>query len=117
MSMLFRNRWFALLWLAMTVASASLFVGEDGGAAKLLDSAKQIRTQREQLQNVLPVSSQLVESETSDFTQPVLLPGGDLDADPHNAKPGDVFIDAVSARRVRIVGREASVTQVPTEAQ
>ncbi len=117
MSMLFRNRWFALLWLAMTLASASLFVGDDGGAAKLLDSAKQIRTQREQLQQIPPSSSRLVEAEAGDSPPPVLLPAGDLDADPLNPKPGDVFIEAVSGRRVRIVGREASAAQVPAEAQ
>ena len=108
MSQLFRNRWLALLWLATTLFSASLFVGDDGGAEKLHDTAEQIRAQRQQLQAVPTPSSRMIQAEQDGTATPLLLPADDLDADPHNPKPGDVFIDAVSGRRVRIVARETS---------
>lgn len=115
MSRLFRNRWFALLWMVTTIASASLFVSDEGGAAKLLDTAEQIRTQRQQLQHLQRSSVQLVEAEAEDAALPVLLPAGDLNADPHDPQPGDVFIDAVSGRRVRIVGRSSSAEPVTSD--
>ena len=115
MSQLFRNRWFALLWLASTLASASLFVGDDGGAEKLRDTAEQIRAQRQQLQNASTHSSHVTEADSGDAAPPLLLPAGDLGADPNDPKPGDVFIDAVSGRRVRIVGRQSSAEPVAAD--
>jgi hypothetical protein len=64
-----------------------------------------------------PTSSHVIEAAPVDTTLPLLLPAGDLNADPQNPKPGDVFIDAVSGRRVQIIAREASTVPVATELQ
>lgn len=117
MSQLFRNRWFALLWMALTVASASFFVGEDGGAAKLLDSAEQIRTERQQLESAALSSPHESANEAEESPMPVLLPADDLNADPLNPKPGDVFIEAVSGQRVRIVGPAVPAPAIPADPQ
>jgi hypothetical protein len=106
LSLLFRNRWFALLYLAMTIASAAFFVGEQGGAALVRDSANQIRTERERLQNPSPSTPHVFEAEVDEGAMPMLLPGDDPKADPQNPKPGDEFIDAMSGERVKIVSRE-----------
>ena len=107
---MFRNRWLALLWVAVTAASASLFVGEDGGVERLTESARQIQAQRTALA-AEPVSVP-VEADPVEPVLPPLLPAGE-GGDPANPQVGDVFIDPVSGNRVRVVGRSASAAYVP----
>lgn len=42
LKLLFSNRWIALLWVAGTLASVSLFVGEDGAVENLGKSVQQV---------------------------------------------------------------------------
>ena len=101
----------------MTLASASVFVGDDGGAAKLIDTAEQIRTGRQQLDQAAQSTPTVIESEPEEPSLPMLLPAGDLNADPRDPQPGDVFIDALSGRKVQIVAREGSAGPVDPDAQ
>jgi hypothetical protein len=114
-TLLFRNRWFALAWVGLTLASVSLFVGKDGGADRLTESAAQVRAQREMLERVanpeLPSSPGLDPS--SEAEPPLLrsIPGSA--ADPANPQAGDVFIDPATGRRIRAVRRDEAAGYPP----
>lgn len=45
--LLFRSRWFALIWAALTLASIAAFVSKGGGVDKLDTATAQLRAQRE----------------------------------------------------------------------
>jgi hypothetical protein len=47
--LLFRSRWFALLWAGVTLASIGAFVSEGGGTDKLDDTAQDVREQRQMM--------------------------------------------------------------------
>ena len=112
-SLLFRNRWFAVGYVALTIASASLFVGSDGGADKLAQTTKQLQAQRAafsqasaRLQAAPATPPPGRPSPAPTTTLPLLqaLPGSN--ADPAHPKVGDVFINPVTGDRVRAVRRE-----------
>lgn len=45
--LLFRSRWFALIWAAFTLISIAIFVSKGGGAEKIDSASAQLRAQRE----------------------------------------------------------------------
>ncbi len=45
--LLFRSRWFALVWAALTLISIAAFVAKGGGVEKLDKAAAELRAQRE----------------------------------------------------------------------
>jgi hypothetical protein len=52
--LLFRNRWIALLWVGMTLASIGAFVSEGGGTDRLGDTAEDVREQRSMMADDTP---------------------------------------------------------------
>jgi hypothetical protein len=113
--LLFSNRWFALAWVALTTASVATFFAKDGGADRLAATAQQIHAQRSMLQaaasepaHVVEVSDEPPAPETMGL-QP--LPGSS--ADPANPRPGDVFLDPATGRRVRAVSRDETAGLEP----
>jgi hypothetical protein len=112
-SLLFRNRWFAVGYVAVTLASVSLFVGRDGGADKLAQTTKQLQAQRAAYSEAAarleaaPMTSPAPQPSAAPASElPLLqaLPGSN--ADPANPKIGDVFINPLTGDRVRAVRRE-----------
>ena len=112
-SLLFRNRWFAVGYVALTLASASLFVGREGAADKLAQTAKQLQAQR------TAYSEAAARLEAAPMTPPSRQPSAETpgglpllqalpgsNADPANPKIGDVFIYPLTGGRVRAVRRE-----------
>lgn len=113
-SLLFRNRWFAVGYVVVTLISASVFVGQGGGAQQLAQTTRQLQAQRAaySAEVVRPV---VVKTAPPPSPQPSLepapegpllqaLPGSN--ADPANPKIGDVFVNLVTGQRVRAVRRE-----------
>lgn len=100
-SLLFRNRWFALGWVALTLLSASLFVGKDGGADMIARSTERIEEQRRALSAAPPPSA----APDAAAEVPVLeaLPG--KPGDPASPQVGDVFVDPATGLRLRAVRR------------
>jgi hypothetical protein len=118
-SLLFRNRWFALGYVVLTLVSASLFVGHGGGADRLAQTTRQLRAQRAMYSAANATSGKVPLSQPMDAPAVPPSPSGEpasglpllqalpgSDADPANPKVGDVFIDSVTGQRVRAVRRE-----------
>ena len=112
-SLLFRNRWFAVGYVVLTLVSASLFVGQGGGAQQLAQTTKQLQAQRKMYSEaavrptaptVMLPSPQPSAEPTSAIPLLQALPGSN--ADPANPKIGDVFINPITGQRVRAVRRE-----------
>jgi DNA-binding transcriptional MocR family regulator len=123
-SLLFRNRWFAIGYVALTLVSASLFVSQDGGADKLAQTTKQLQAQRaqfaqqalpsapppaapsppEQGPNVIANTAAPTAAAISDAALLRPLPGSN--ADPARPKAGDEFINSVTGQRVRAIRLE-----------
>lgn len=106
MSLLFRNRWFAAGWVALTLISVSVFAGKDGGADVIAQGAGQIRAQRSALKQ--DVEAPPIVARSTEPAKPVMpkfeaLPGSM--ADPANPQVGDVFVDPLTGRRMRAVRR------------
>lgn len=106
LSLLFRNRWFAVAWVALTLLSASIFAGRGGGAHQIEQSIRQVQAQHKEAER--PVAAPPVVIYASEAAKPPLpalrkIPGSN--ADPANPKPGDVFIDVATGQRVRAVKR------------
>jgi hypothetical protein len=109
--LLFRNRWFAVGYVALTIVSASLFVGQGGGAQRLAQTTKQLQAQRK-IYSEAAVRAAATPSPAPQPTAALLvqtpllqaLPGSS--ADPANPKIGDVFVNPVTGQRVRSVRRE-----------
>jgi hypothetical protein len=124
-SLLFRNRWFAMGYVGITVASASLFVSQDGGADKLAETTKQVQVQRAMLsQPVIPSAAPRVEPSPSEPNPAILsnqaspaaallrpLPGSN--ADPAHPQVGDVFINPLTGQRVRAMRPEDAAGYEP----
>lgn len=109
-TLLFRNRWFAVGYVVLTLVSASLFVGRNGGADKLAQTTKQLQAQRAMLSQgaataTVPLPSPEPSAETPDQV-PLLRAVSGSHADPANPQVGDVFINPVTGQRVRAVRRE-----------
>ncbi|MDB5723837.1 MAG: hypothetical protein JWQ16_591 [Novosphingobium sp.] len=107
--LLFRNRWFAVGYVALTLVSASLFVGHGGGVDELARTTKQLQVQRAMLSqpSVAPVVRLPAPHPNVGPTRETLLqsvPGSN--ADPANPQVGDVFVNPVTGQRVRAVKRE-----------
>lgn len=109
-TLLFRNRWFAVGYVVLTLVSASLFVGRNGGADKLAQTTKQLQAQRAMLSQGAATATVPLPS-----TEPSTEPAGEVpllravpgsNADPANPQVGDVFINPVTGQRVRAVRRE-----------
>ncbi len=110
---LFRNRWFAVGYVVLTLVSASLFVRQGGGAQQLAQTTRQLQAQRKMYTEaslrppatVVAVLAPEPNLERAAQT-PLLraLPGSA--ADPTNPKIGDVFVNPLTGQRVRAVKRE-----------
>jgi hypothetical protein len=107
--LLFRNRWFAVGYVALTLVSASLFVGRGGGADELAQTMKQLQAQRAMLSHPsvaavvrLPAPHPNAGPARETLLQPV--PGST--ADQANPRVGDVFVNPVTGQRIRAVKRE-----------
>ncbi|MEO5586601.1 MAG: hypothetical protein ABIQ81_02795 [Novosphingobium sp.] len=105
-SLLFRNRWAALGWAALTLASVAAFVSTGGGADMITRSIRQIETQRKILA-VPPAPARAVMVARPEPLPLQPIPG--QPGDPANPKLGDVFIDPVTGQRLRVVRRSATV--------
>lgn len=112
-SLLFRNRWFAVGYVVLTLVSVSLFVGQGGGAQQLARTTKQLQAQRAMYSKaaVRPTTTIVTLPSPQPSAEPTAaipllqaLPGSD--ADPANPKIGDVFVNPVTGQRVRAVRRE-----------
>jgi hypothetical protein len=109
-SLLFHNRWFAVGWAVLTLASVSIFVGRDGGAEQLARSAEQLRTYRTLLSSAaapmeLP-SAQMSEEPAPVPPAPLLLPVAGSSANQANPRVGDVFVNPVTGQKFRAVRRQ-----------
>lgn len=113
-TLLFRNRWFAVGYVVLTLVSASLFVGRNGGADKLAQTTKQLQAQRAMLSQGAATATATATA-TVPSTEPSTEPAGEVpllravpgsNADPANPQVGDVFINPVTGQRVRAVRRE-----------
>ncbi len=116
-SLLFRNRWFAVGWAVLTLASVSMFVGREGGADQLARSAEQLQTHRTLLSGAaapieLP-SRQMSEEPGPLPPTPLLLPMAGSTADPENPRVGDVFVNPVTGQKVRAIRREDAARHRP----
>lgn len=106
LSLLFRNRWFAVAWLGTTLVSASIFV-TGGSVQAIKDSVRKMQAQRKEAER--PVVAPPVVIHIPKPAEPAApigfeaLPGSS--ADPAQPKVGDVFVDPKTVQRVRAVRR------------
>lgn len=119
-SLLFRNRRFALAWAALILASVAIFAGEDGGAERLAESARQVRVQRHMLESppahqapVRPAPPPSLPDVPIEADRPLLWAVPGSSADPANPQVGDVFFDPISGERVRAVSRRDAGSSAP----
>jgi hypothetical protein len=108
-SLLFRNRWFAVGWVALTLASVWTFASKDGGADRIGKSLEQFQTRREIIERPAVSPTVVVPRATAAKTvDPELLglrplPGST--ADPAHPQAGDEFVNPVTGRRFRAIRR------------
>jgi hypothetical protein len=102
--LLFASRWFALLWVAGTLASVSLFVGEDGAVDKLGESVQQVAAEQRE-----PADLASAEPEP-ESDEPIGPPAFDIG---QSEPEGEVFINSETGQKIRIVRREVSADYAP----
>jgi hypothetical protein len=108
-SLLFRNRWFAVGWVVLTLVSVTIFVGREGGAEHLVRSAEELQTQRALLSGAaapIELTAPQMSEEPAPRPTPLLLPVAGSTSDPANPRVGDVFVNPVTGQKVRVVRRE-----------
>jgi hypothetical protein len=113
-ALLFRNRWFAVGYVVLTLVSASLFVGRDGGADRLAQTTRQLKAQRAALSAPPPAPVPTVITVAAPTAAvPALQAVAGSDADPAHPRVGDVFINPLTGQRVRAVRREDAAHYQP----
>lgn len=106
-SLLFRNRWFALIWAGLTLLSVVAFAGKDGGATQIGQSIDQLKAKRAALAKDTTAAPVIVgPARVADRPRPAYsaleaLPGSD--ADPRDPQVGEVFVNPVTSQRFRAV--------------
>ena len=93
--LIFRNRWFALIWVSGMLVSLATFFGEGGGHEKLDQAAAQLRENKQGLVAISqprPIVAEPVEAEAAEPA-------------PRDAQPGDVVIGP-DGRQYKVVRRE-----------
>lgn len=100
MQLIFRNRYAALVWVALSLFSAAAFVGEGGGAEKVDQTASQVRAQAEDL--TASPSAPAREAEESEAAEPEEAASEEAEGE------GDQVFTGPDGRRYRVVSRDAA---------
>lgn len=72
---LFRNRWFALGWVILTLVSAGGFVAEGGGLSKVSEAREDIRARQHRIGTDAPAETNVLTIEEDDEDDAAGTPG------------------------------------------
>lgn len=99
--LLFRNRYFALAWVALTLFSVAAFVGDGGGHEQIDAAAQRLQAQQDMMAtpaagHTFAAEEEPTEEESTEDPEQVLEPSGD---DPR-------FMTGPNGERYRILTEE-----------